>query len=222
MANKHIGEVPASEFGGGVVLRLDMAGLAALEDEFGEFTWSNRLFGGLSMVSPSKMMAVLKASLRNNKGTLFSTGDSHAGMAARQAVRLLAKKCQDAITMAIYGKPFEQWVADNNAPHEDDEDPQRRRGGIVAEAYKAAIRAGITDDQFWSSSLCALRQRIEITFEQQVEDMWTLAWCAAKLNVLAWHDPKNLPANAASIWEKAPDPAVRACSRVWPAGRLKP
>ena len=39
--------------------------------------------------------------------------------------------------------------------------PSGRRGGIVAEAYKAAIRAGISDDQFWSSTLCALRQRIE-------------------------------------------------------------
>jgi hypothetical protein len=107
---------------------------------------------------------------------------------------VLAKKCQDAITMSIYGKPFRAMGGRQQRAERGRRRPSRRRGGIVAEAYKAAIRAGITDDQFWSSSLCALRQRIEITFEQQVEDLWTLAWCAAKLNVLAWHDPKKLPA----------------------------
>ncbi len=124
MVNKHIGEVSASEFGGGVVMRLDMAGLAALEDEFGEFTWSNRLFLGLSMVSASKMNAVLKASLRNNKGTLFSTGDAMPEWPLDKPFSLLAKKCQDAITMAIYGKPYEEWAAATNEPQEVEEDPQ--------------------------------------------------------------------------------------------------
>lgn len=124
MANRHIGEVSASEFGGGVVLRLDMAGLAALEDEFGEFTWSNRIFLGLSMVSASKMKAVLNAGLRNNKGTLFSTGDAMPQWPLDKPFSLLAKKCQDAITMAIYGKPYEDWAASTNEPQETDEDPQ--------------------------------------------------------------------------------------------------
>ena len=123
MANRHIGEVSASEFGGGVVLRLDMAGLAALEDEFGEFTWSNRLFLGLSMVSASKMNAVLKAGLRNNKGTLFSSGDAMPEWPLDKPFVLLAKKCQDAITMAIYGKPYEEWAASTNEPQEADDPP---------------------------------------------------------------------------------------------------
>jgi hypothetical protein len=126
MANKHIGEVPASEFGGGVVIRLDMAGLAELEDEFGEFTWANRLFGGLSMVSPSKMMAVLKAGLRNNKGTLFSTGDEHAGMAARQAVRAAGQEVPGRhhhvdLRQELPAMGGRQRKA---AEEEDDEDPQ--------------------------------------------------------------------------------------------------
>lgn len=124
MANKHIGEVAASEFGAGVVIRLDMAGLAALEDEFGEFTWANRLFLGLSMVAPSKMNAVLKAGLRNNIGTLFSTGDdSLPEWPPTKPFVGLAKKCQDAITMSIYGKPYEVWAAETNAREEQDADP---------------------------------------------------------------------------------------------------
>ncbi len=124
MANKHIGEVSASEFGGGIVIRLDMAGFAALEDEFGEFTWSNRLFGGLAMVSSKKMASVLKYGLRNNKGTLFSTGDAMPEWPGDKPLMVLAKKCQDAITMAIYGKPYEEWAASTNEPQEVDEDPQ--------------------------------------------------------------------------------------------------
>lgn len=124
MANKHIGEVSASEFGGGVVIRLDMAGLAELEDEFGEFTWANRLFLGLSMVAPSKMKAVLKAGLRNNKGTLFSTGDSMPEWPLDKSFDVLAKKCQDAITMSIYGKSYQEWADQTNKPDEDDDPPQ--------------------------------------------------------------------------------------------------
>ncbi|RVD16863.1 MAG: hypothetical protein EOS73_25455 [Mesorhizobium sp.] len=127
MANKHIGEVSASEFAPGVVIRLDMAGLAALEDEFGEFNWSQRLFLGLSMVAPSKMMAVLKAGLRNNKGTLFSTGDEMPEWPPEKPFVVLAKKCQDAITMSIYGKPYEVWAAETNAPPEEEDD--RPQGG---------------------------------------------------------------------------------------------
>jgi hypothetical protein len=100
-----------------------MAGLAALEDEFGEFTWSPRLFLGLSMVSPSKMLAVLSVGLRNDKGTLFSAGGALPAWPLDLPFVVLATRCQDAIALSIYGKSFAVWAADANAPPEEDDDP---------------------------------------------------------------------------------------------------
>lgn len=133
MVNRHIGEVAATEFGGsGTVIRLDMDGLARLEDQFGEFTWSQKLFVGLSMVSPSKIRAVLEVGLRNNKGTLFSKGDALPDWPADQPLAPLAKKCQDAITLFMYGKPYEEWAAEQaGRPREEDDQENPQIGAEV-------------------------------------------------------------------------------------------
>ncbi|RWK12537.1 hypothetical protein [Mesorhizobium sp.] len=123
MANRYIGEVPAPEFGGkGIVIRLDMAGLLQLEDQYGEFTWASRLFNGLAMVSPSKIMAVLTVGLRNDKGTLFSEGDEMPAWPADKPLAPLATRCQDALSLFLYGKTFKEWAADVAARREEDEE----------------------------------------------------------------------------------------------------
>jgi len=119
MINKYIGEVSAAEFGGsGTVIRLDMDGLAKLESEFGEFTWAQKLITGLSMVSPSKILAVLNVGLRNNKGTLFSLGGSLPEWPGDRPLAPLAEKCQDALTLFMYGKTFAEW---SNRDREEEE-----------------------------------------------------------------------------------------------------
>lgn len=130
MINKHIGEVDASEFGGGTVIRIDMDGLARLEDQFEEFRWAQRLFIGLSMVSPNKIMAVLNVGLRNNKGTLFSSGKMPA-WPSDLPLEPLARKCQDAITLFMYGKPYEQWAAEQAKKEAGGEEPENPQNGAV-------------------------------------------------------------------------------------------
>ncbi|RJT32801.1 hypothetical protein D3227_25720 [Mesorhizobium waimense] len=125
MANRHLGEVAADEFGNGCVIRLDMDGLARIEEEYGEFTWAPRLYNGLSMVSAVKIRTVLNLALRNNKGTLFLAGGSLPSWPTDKPLAPLAKKCQDALTLFIYGKSYDEWQAQPVVEEEDaDADPK--------------------------------------------------------------------------------------------------
>ncbi|TIO62940.1 hypothetical protein [Mesorhizobium sp.] len=124
MANRFIGEVPAPEFGGkGIVIRIDFTGLLQLEEDYGEFTWASRLFNGLAMVSPSKIKAVLAVGLRNDKGTLFSEGDEMPAWPVDKPLAPLAARCQDALSLFLYGKNFKDWAADVETKREEDERP---------------------------------------------------------------------------------------------------
>ncbi|TIO39511.1 MAG: hypothetical protein E5X96_00165 [Mesorhizobium sp.] len=99
--------------------------------------------------------------------------------------------------------------------------PPSERRGLVAGAYEAAVRAGISDDQFWRSSYHALRQRIEILVEQEVQRNWTIAWCHAVLNARAWHDPKKLPKSPNELWSKPVDPALALAAALGRPGGIK-
>ena len=108
MANKFRAEVDAPEFGPGYIIRLDMAGQAELESEFGEFEFAGKVQIGLAVVSAKYVEAFLRVALRNDQGVLESPKDVPDAPLAD-----IAKKCLDSFTMFRYGKDSETWAAEN-------------------------------------------------------------------------------------------------------------
>lgn len=125
MVNRHKAEVDVSEFWDGLHLRLDMDGMAKLEDKLGEAVWVNRLLIGLSTVSANRIMDLCGVGLRDDQGKLVAIPGDPAGTLAD-----LARKCQDAWCLAVHGKPFEEWNAEIEAAQKKaaTENPQNGAG----------------------------------------------------------------------------------------------
>lgn len=106
MANRFVGEVAAPEFGDGFTIRLDMAGQAKLESEFGAFEFAHKFNLGLAVMSAEYLVPFLEASLRKD-------GELVGEVPAFSPLEPVARKCLDAFALFRYGKTHEEWVAEN-------------------------------------------------------------------------------------------------------------
>lgn len=111
MVNKFIAEVDAPEFGAGFTIRLDIAGQAELETQFGEAdkigVFALRIQYGLAALESVPLVAFLKAALRKDGERVSELPEIPAPLDP------ICRKCLDAFALFRYGKPHEQWVADN-------------------------------------------------------------------------------------------------------------
>lgn len=106
MVNKFIGEVDASEFGAGHTIRLDIAGQAKLETEFGEFEFIGKVQLGLAVLSSKYLMAFLAVALRDADGKVVKVVE----MPPTVALEPIGKKCLDALALFRYDKDHETWA----------------------------------------------------------------------------------------------------------------
>jgi len=110
MINKFIGEVDASEFGAGFTIRLDMAGQAELETQFGEFEFIGKVQLGLAVLSAKYMRAFLAVSLRDADGKIVKVVEM-----PDVPLEPIGKKCLDALALFRYGKDHETWAKEAQA-----------------------------------------------------------------------------------------------------------
>lgn len=118
MADKFAGQIPLPEAGEGFTLQVRLPAMAALESEFGEFVFIDKLIFALPRLSPKCLQMFLDHCVYNAEGKHVK-----AEWPVSEPWEKLAEKCLDALAYASRGKSHEQWVADIQTAEAGKENP---------------------------------------------------------------------------------------------------
>ena len=109
MPNKFRGEVAAPEFGDGYTIRLDVAGQAELETQFGNIEFAQKVHLGLAVISVTYLLPFLRVALRQDDKLVSELPEIPLPLAP------IAVKCLDAFCLFREGKDAETLRAEAEA-----------------------------------------------------------------------------------------------------------
>ena len=105
MADKFAGQIPLPEMGAGFHLQANLAAMAELETEFGEFVFVDKLLFGLPRCSPKCLNAFLKHCVFDKDGKHIE-----ADWPDGEPLEKLAEKALDALAWSLRGMSHEDWI----------------------------------------------------------------------------------------------------------------